>query len=595
MNINDFIKIVQENYNSNLNVTSDDFVAFCVHRLIQETDLSFNFSSTYLCTMATDNLIGLIGFNDQNSKDSSVFLSEYTRGTNYESFNMHDNYLKKNYPLILNSQQVGLVERFNDVVQNMESFNDINKAFTFDDITQLKHIMPLKKSTLLPFYITSNTENKFESSHYNAIKKTNSIYINNSLENLHDISPSFNFYSNDVISKILYKNKNDKILFNFDDFDCLTHAAQRKLLQTAGLQHALIDDVAFDTLVQNDEFTENNFMGRLAVSNSLSEMIIGYFDSMELEDIKFEIEMATDLVKSHPTLEKILSNNVALKEAIDNCISIAFDKYPTLNYKVQNISIIKDIELIHKGENSLLPIIDTFNFTHNLGNLAEINNNGDLSIFLSQFRLYGMDSITNLDLQPIKSYDTESEESIRFITANQFNANGILSAKIFRADDTHHHLKIKSVIIDPCLPKKAINELIESTFEYAKKHSLILDFDLPETFKYGNLAKDDFIDMLQVFRHSYKDSVVCIADFGGIDFISNNKSTIQIESLVNSYMFMAKKADFSYAELIKAKPLLENIHLENIKSQSSHIERKMDKLMESLKGDKNLLKHQKPV
>lgn len=57
--------------------------------------------------------------------------------------------------------------------------------------------------------------------------------------------------------------------------------------------------------------------------------------------------------------------------------------------------------------------------------------------------------------------------------------------------------------------------------------------------------------MLQVFRKSYKNTVVCIADFGGIDFIQQNTSTIKVDPLVNSYIFMAKTADFSYADLIR--------------------------------------------
>lgn len=143
-------------------------------------------------------------------------------------------------------------------------------------------------------------------------------------------------------------------------------------------------------------------MGRLAISNSLHGVIIDYFDCTEIDDIKFEVEMATDYIKSLPTLDKVLSNNPALNNAVNHCISIAFEQNPTLNYKVQDISIIKDIELIREGKESLLPLIDKFNFTHTLADLVEINNNKELSVFLSQFRLYGMDSIFDLKLQPIK-------------------------------------------------------------------------------------------------------------------------------------------------------------------------------------------------
>lgn len=557
MNIQDFITVAKKHYSLKTNISENNFMCLALMRLIDETQLKNNYSNLRLFTL--DDVFYLASFNTANARDPYVNILNYSKHDSRFMFHHFSESVVDNLQIVATDRVRDLVIAFNDKIQDIDSFFELNGAFSFDEISQLRQVLNINVSSMLPMYLNTDYNEDFESNIYNEIRQKKANFVLNSYYGNNNRSMEFSQFSSHLLNTLNEHYKKEQKAFTMDDIKDLSSSELRYIYSTSGLEH-----LRFDTLDESDmvklinnssTFLDDTFLGSLLKYDNANDVITSYFDHVELENIKLSIDLSSSYLLESPSLEDHL-NQKETHEQLNKLFIDLYAQYPSLTYDIQDISIVKDKDVLEElSSNTFESLIDKFflnapkDYINDLG--PNIQNRMD---YMSQFRIYPPATQIALD-----------EDNIKFVTANQFNVNGMLLGRCVNDTDYHPSIKINSAIIDPVLSDDKIRDLVCNMYDYAQRTQSILDIDLQNEFAWGSMNKDRFLTILKDVDSQYKNDVVM--------FLYINDKEQDKLYLASPYL---DKSSFAYKDIPQLKMQVEKIIKDNINEFDTHIEFKIE-------------------
>lgn len=546
MEINDYLKIAND-YATKHN-KDESFILMGLYKLIQDTDLK-KLHAHSLFSEQGDGSFGLITPQSHPTENNVTMLSKIIidkTGASILSIDKDKNNVGKDIIYGLEEDHA-LVRRFNDDLQNVESFFDLKDVYTFDEITRIKHLMNTSVSLGFALELISQNNESSETGKYNDfqtsyLKKAAMAEYSN-----HNKSKKFEIFSNNGLSEL--SAASDKLPLTPNTFFTeLNLNAQTTFTEMSGFGHINLIEEDLEDLINDDAlFINNSFVGSLFKLDTFRDVMISYFDYNELDDVKFEFGLMTESFLEHPTIEDILVNNDKFKN-VDDMLMDVYSKHPELNYSIQDISIITDNEISSKNE-LIEHQVDKFHFyasnqdIHNLG-----PNQQDRRVFLSKYKLYG------------ESILKQGDGRVRFISSNQFAADAVLSASYYFNESPHNEISIDSIVINPQLSNEHITELFESIVDYAEKNKSILMIT-HEKLAWGGINKDRLMDIIHSVVENSASRVPILCKFG----IEKDREHFALNYLVNSKECSYEDLPKLFKKLktfIDSNPTLDDLQLE---------------------------------
>lgn len=531
MNILDYNKIAREISEKHFGQINFNFITLGLAILIKETDLKENYNN-YRLTVDGDKNFSFRKFMENGTHDPYINFIKYN-GTYFHSIDIDFENLEFS-PSILGNEEKDLLSRFNSVFQEVESFEELKEEFSSDEIMFVLEKISPRESDKIPFILLAQEEENNELNKYGLLnlKVKSRLYKleQNGFKSKY-MSLKFKSFTDNVLADIVdFCIKKTYPINSVDDFNDFSSNSMSKIFNMDGLSH-LDNTLDYETLLEVISSTpelQNTVIGAMLTKSNLDDIILAYYNSQELEEMKTYFDLFTKQILMEPSIEDIVNEPIFYK-AIQDLFDTIYKNHPEIEYNIQDISIhVKDIE--NPKNNILASHIDSFYFLEDQIGILDLatSGNSELLSYCSKFGLY-----TRKEHMDIR------ENDIIFVSKNQFNADIIAITSKFEDEDYHSELRVNELIINPTKNPEHIDDLLENIIEYAKNHKMVVVFNLPNDSAWGNMSKENYVKHIEKSLNKFEGQVPYAKLFG--DYNSNTK-----EYLIYNYL---SRSPISYEKL----------------------------------------------
>lgn len=499
MNIKNYIETAKEISKKHYGFVDNNFITLGLYQLIQNTALKETYGDLKLHQHADSSL-------------SLKRLLNYKIHPEYQLIHFngnqfminHEDIDKSTFSNAIHSQNDReLLERFNDIVQDMDDFYDLKTEFSDIEISKSVNNLGLLLSHTWIFHTLIQSEYDSELNEYGFINSAPLVQLSKFKDLLNNPTVKSNVYEDaslniirelqDFSFRYSYPIANQSLL-DFFEGDSLN-----KILAVDGFLH--LRDHSYEellTLAQNNPTFENTLLGKMLTSSDHKEIVMAFYNSFELTSVKTQVELFTDKVTSAPVLEEILNEEITRK-AIFELSETLSNKYPIIDYTVHDIEIIQNKELDINGYNdSITNYTDSFYLMLDKIDIQELAAGWSSAIesYMINFGIYA-------DKEELKFND----ETLFFISKNQFNADMFVKCELYEDNQTKE-LGINSIIAKASADPSNIKATFKAIFDYAAKNEMLVDFKLKIKNEIGNMNRTNLLSIMRDAMLDYKDSVL---------------------------------------------------------------------------------------
>ncbi len=504
MKIKNYIEIAKDISKKHYGIVDNNFITLGLYQLIQNTALKETYGDLHLHQHA-------------DSSFSLKRLLNYKSHPEYQlirfdgrQFTIRDEEIDKStFSNSIHTQKDReLLERFNNIVQDMDNFYDLQTEFSDVEIsTAVNHLGLLLSHTWI-FHTLIQNEYNLELNEYGFINSKPLVQLSKFKDLLHNPTVKSNVYEDaslnvirelhDFSLRYSYPISNQSLL-DFFEGDSLN-----KILAVDGFLH--LRDHSFEellSLAQNNPLFENTLIGKMLTSSDLKEITMAFYNSFELSNVKTQVELFTDKVTSAPVLEDILNEEITSKALFELSETLS-DKYPIIDYTVHDVDIIQNKELdINGNHDSITNYTDSFYLMLDKVDVSDL-----AAAWSSTTESY----MINFGMYADKLELTFNDETLFFVSKNQFNADMFVKCELYE-DNKVKELAINSLIIKACANPENVKSTFKAVFDYAAKNEILVNFSLNPRFSIGNMSKENVVSIIRDVMIDYKDTVLFSKSF----------------------------------------------------------------------------------
>lgn len=474
MKFNDILLEIEEELEENRGILNNDekrlLYSVVIYRILNMKNLKDEFFDVFINTDA-----------DPYMSFNNLYSVKLLENSNYSIFTKNEK--KKFFTKMLLNEDKEFINNFKDKLKNSKNMKDLSLNYNFEELSKLKLLLNLKNeefATLLN-YIDYQEDNKFGK------YKEKRNFKNNNFKNFDNYSTSYTIISS--LSEIKIQEDNPITIDNID-FK-LERSEYKKILELSGFNSVDFSIENFKEYLKyiiDEDFMQDNPLGILLDSKSKSEFLSRIFELYHFEDFKNNYLNIVNLQLNQESLEEYLNNNKIFDSMVSNILLKIDNKFPELNYSVENIQFLKYEDLTEKNP---LFLIDKFEM---FDNTSVIYN--DLSSYISYFKYPSKQEFKKL-YEPILNDSFVKEESLILTIDNNFVSKGIFELLKIKYKESSE-IEFSNVMLSEDLSESQLNKMISKVFELAEKENLIVQVQLKDNISLQKNQK--FIEAYEKVR-----------------------------------------------------------------------------------------------